>query len=77
MRRRTADVEGYTDSMSYSADIVNKTLSASVHVYENSQNKKASKDAAVCCRITCQKYEYYTEYFTQKVKYLFTYLHKV
>lgn len=41
-----------------------------VHIHENSQ--KALKDAALYCRITCQKYEYYTEYFTHKVKYLFT-----
>lgn len=45
-------------------------LSDFVHIHEKQKMLPCN------CRIACQKYEYYAEYFTHKVKYFFTYLNK-
>lgn len=64
--------------MSYSVAIMNKhqNVKQSCQILSTFMENNPLKDAAVYCRITCQKYEYYTEYFTHKVKYFFTYLNK-
>lgn len=61
-------ISGYNEYSKIIVRIITGQTVSFLHISENSRNKSL-KDAAVCCRIIHQAYEYYTEYFTHKVKY--------